>query len=394
MQRQIREEARRFNVVALGRRSGKTLLGEDLVVETVLDDRVPCAWFAPTYKELAAAWRELKELLQPIAVKVSEQEHRIEVLGGGALECWSLDSADTARGRRYGRVIVDEAAMVANLADAWDNVIRPMLTDLRGDAWFLSTPKGLNAFHVLYQRGRDAQQPDWMSWQAPTSCNPYIDPTEIEAAKRDQPERVFAQEYLAEFLVDGVGVFRGVAAACRAKPVDRAQDGRTYTFGVDWGKLSDFTVISVIDSTTREQVWIERFNQIDYYVQKARLAILAQKYKPQLIVAEANAMGAPNVEDLQRMGLPVWAWIPNNASKAAAVEGLALAIERGDLALLSHQVQTGELLAFDAERLPSGMVRYGAVSGHDDTVVALMLAWLAACQAPAKLRHGEFSMGA
>ena len=81
IQARIRAEARRFNVVALGRRTGKTTLAQDLIVETVLDDRAPCAYFAPTYKNLAETWRDLVGVLRPIARRVSETDHRIEVLG-------------------------------------------------------------------------------------------------------------------------------------------------------------------------------------------------------------------------------------------------------------------------------------------------------------------------
>ena len=100
-------------------------------------------------------------------------------------------------------------------------------------------------------------------------------------------------------------------------------------------------------------------------------------------------MGGPLTERLQtgyarlmgkpRAALPVWAFETTNASKAALVQGLGLAIERGDLTLLDDPVQQSELLGFEATVLPSGMLRYGAPSGmHDDCVIALGLAYLGA----------------
>ena len=44
--------------------------------------------------------------------------------------------------------------MVAKLKSSWEESIRPTLTDMEGDAWFLSTPKGLNYFYDLFQRGQ------------------------------------------------------------------------------------------------------------------------------------------------------------------------------------------------------------------------------------------------
>ena len=63
-------------------------------------------------------------------------------------------------------------------------------------------------------------------------------------------------------------------------------------------------------------------------------------------------------------------------SKAPLIEGLALAIERGELALLNDPVLVGELASYTLEQLPGGGYRYSAPSGsHDDTVIATALAW-------------------
>lgn len=393
-QERIRAEAKRFNVVALGRRAGKTTLGEDLVVETLLDDRAPCAWFGPNYKNLAETWRDLKHVLGPVTTRVNEAEYRLEVLGGGVLDCWSLDAegvADSVRGRKYKRVVIDEAASVGALLEIFQRVIRPMLTDLIGDAWFFSTPKGLNGFYVLYQRGQDDGYPEWASWQAPTTDNPHLSKQEIEDARAELPERDFAQEYGAKFLSDGGGVFRNVERAATARWQDKRTEGHQYVIGADWAKMNDFTVFSVVDLKLREQCHLERFNQIDYHLQVARLRILAEKFKPTLIVPEANAMGTVVVEMLERMRLPVWPWTATNATVAAVVDALSVAFDRQTLRILPDKVQTGELLAYDAVRLPSGMLRYGAPEGmHDDCVRSLCLSWLAACQPTARPTQRDF----
>ncbi len=389
----IKKVTTRFNVLALGRRWGKTTLGIDVDIEPALNG-FPVAWFAPTYKLLADPWRVFKALLAPITKDKSEIEHRIQLITGGVVECWTLDGGDPARGRKYKRIVVDEAGMARDLINKWDAAIRPTLTDYRGDAYFLGTPKGLNGFHTLYLRGQDPEEREWSSWQAPTIENPFISPDEIESARHELPERVFAQEYLAEFLIDGAGVFRQVNEATTATQQSNRIDGHNYVFGVDWGRTNDFTVISVIDTTTLEQVALERFNQIDYHVQLARLAILAQKFLPSLIVAEANSMGAPLIEQMQRMDLPVWAFTTSNATKAAAIDSLALAFEQRTIRILADKVQTGELLAFDAERLASGLLRYGAPEGqHDDCVMSLALSWVGACAGEQRSVMREFRVG-
>jgi hypothetical protein len=79
---------------------------------------------------------------------------------------------------------------------------------------------------------------------------------------------------------------------------------------------------------------------------------------------------------LQRDGLPVQAFTTTATSKAAIIESLALAFERGTFRIPDDPVLIGELQAFEATRMPSGYMRYGAPAGqHDDTVMALAIAW-------------------
>jgi hypothetical protein len=162
----------------------------------------PVAWFQPTYKSLLEVWRAVKRAMKPATVSVSEQDKRIELATGGVIEFWSLDrDPEGCRGRKYKRVIVNEAAKCRELELAWTQAIRPTLTDYKGDAWFPSTPRGRDYYHELFSRGQDALGfPQWKSWQLPTSDNPKIDAAEIEEAKRDLPSTVFQQEYLALFL--------------------------------------------------------------------------------------------------------------------------------------------------------------------------------------------------
>jgi predicted phage terminase large subunit-like protein len=199
---QLIQGAKRFNVACMGRRFGKTAFGLDRIAPLVAGGE-PVAWFAPAYKYVADVWRDAKRILRPIIATKNEQEKRLETVTGGVLECWTLDDPDAARGRKYRRIVVDEAAMVRGLLDRWNMAIRPTLTDLRGDAWFLSTPKGANDFKALFDRHKT--RPSWAAFQAPTHANPFIDPAELEEARLDVPELVWRQEYLAQF-VDMAGM--------------------------------------------------------------------------------------------------------------------------------------------------------------------------------------------
>jgi predicted phage terminase large subunit-like protein len=239
-QEQIRTGAGRFNVLNCGRRFGKDVLGQDLLVEPVLaKEGLPTAWFAPTYRMMLDTFREVADTLRPVASKINASDHRIELVTGGVIDMWSLDVPDVARGKKYKRVIINEAAMVPELARTFQNVIRPTLADYAGDAWFLSTPKGYNDFHSLYEK--ELTNEDWRSWTYPTSANPYIPHSEIEAMKRDMSDTSFRQEILAEFLAIEGALFQRE----QFKVVDRAPDGlkwlRTYDLALTTREASDRT---------------------------------------------------------------------------------------------------------------------------------------------------------
>lgn len=386
-QQAILRSARRFNCVACGRRFGKTTLGIALAAHGAphspggLLAGYSVGWFAPSYRLLDEAWRAAGGFLRSMIVRTDAQQKRLELTTGAAFDFWTLEDTDAGRGRKYGLVIVDEAAMARHLEPTWNAAIRPTLTDYRGGAWFFSTPKGRNYFWQLYQRGT-GDAAEWRAHHAPTGANPHIDPTEIEEARRNLPERIFAQEYLAEFLEDGAGVFRRVSDAIDDDllPLLAASrddgSGPGYSIGVDWGRHNDWTVITVVEVPSNRVVAFDRFNRIEYAFQLERLRALHTRFPAAQIIAEANSMGEPLIEQLQRMGVPVRAFTTTNATKAAIIEALSLALEQGHLHIPRIPELVRELLAFDQERLPSGAIRYGAPLGqHDDCVMSLALAW-------------------
>jgi hypothetical protein len=165
----------------------------------------------------------------------------------------------------------------------------------------------------------------------------------------------------------------------------RPQPGHAHIFGVDFAESGDFSVIVGFDMSTQEQVFLDRFHEVAFDYQLERIGRWSDVYHPVAIYAESNSMGAPLVERLQtgyrrvdgsyRSALPVVRWVTTNASKRAIIEHLALAIESGTVTLLDDEQQTSELLAYEVNKLPSGLLRFGAPAGQfDDCVMALALA--------------------
>ncbi len=243
-QKAVLEERKQFNVLCCGRRWGKTVIGIERVIANAGIHKRKIGWFAPSYKLLGDAWRELDSVLKPIIRRRDGSDHRMEFITGASLECWTLDKPDAGRSRSYHEVIVDEAAMVSNLEDAWTKAIQPTLTDFDGSAWFLSTPRGVASyFHTMFIRGQDPANQYWRSWQMPTILNPYMRPEVVERFREDVTDLVYAQEYLAQFVSWAGAVFRRIMDA-----VTHAVPGPAVMIGIDWGRTGDFTVFTAVSS--------------------------------------------------------------------------------------------------------------------------------------------------
>lgn len=352
----------------------------NLYAETGIDG-YPAAWFTPSYKMLTETFQEVVRLLKPITTRVNGSEHRIELVTGGILDMWSLENEDAARGRKYKRVIINEAGLVPQLTDAFNYVIRPTLADYEGDAWFLGTPKGRNGFYQYFQRGIDTNIHDWNAWQKSTYDNPFIKRSEIEAMREELPERVYQQEILAQFLEDAGGVFRNVrACATLQASTPEKHLGHILVMGGDWGQQNDFTTYGVFCQTCRQECETDRFNQIAWSIQRARLRAMAERWQPQRILLELNSIGSPNVEALQEEGLPVIGFETTAASKPQLVQSLVLALERKEIALLNDPITIAELESYEEKRsAATGRPTYSAPEGmHDDTVMRVALEWHAA----------------
>lgn len=371
-QKEVHNSPARFRVLAAGRRWGKTRLGVNECLD-VASKGGRAWWVAPSYKMSEVGWRPLRRMGSQLGAEIRRADRQIVMPNGGEISVRSADNPDSLRGEGLDFIVVDECAFIKE--DAWNEALRPALADRQGGALLCSTPKGRNLFWRLFQLANS--QEGWQSWSFPTSANPYIEESEIEAAKDLLPERIFLQEFMAEFLEDSGTVFRNVMP-CAIATEDEPNEAGQYVMGVDWGKHNDFTVITVLDTTpdVPRMVYTDRFNQIDYQLQLGRLLQLVDKYNPYSVIAEKNSIGEPLVEQLQRANVPVEAFNTTNQSKTVAIEALSLAFERNDIEILNDPVLVGELQAYELSRLPSGAFRYNAPEGlHDDMVMSLALAY-------------------
>ena len=203
-QKSISSDQNRFRVVVAGRRFGKSFLSINEIAKFARKPNQRCLYVAPTYRQAKTViWDDLKEMLYKVnwIKKVNESDLSILLVNGSKISIRSSDNKDALRGAKYNFIVLDECSDMD--PDTFYTVLRPALSDTKGSAMFIGSPKGRNWFYDLWVQAGATE--DWSAHQYTTIEGGQVDQEEIDSAKRDMDDRQFQQEYLASF-VDYAGV--------------------------------------------------------------------------------------------------------------------------------------------------------------------------------------------
>lgn len=202
-QKKVAIDTHRFRVVNCGRRWGKTTLAIlEMVGKASARGESKVVYIAPTYQQARdIAWSDLKKICLPATDNVNEARLEISIKtgGGGTSIIWlrGWESVETLRGQAFDFIVIDEIAMMRNFWLNWQEVLRPTLTDKRGEVLFVSTPKGFNHFYDLCNL--ELTDKDFKTFHFTSYDNPHLPVDELDNAKQTLPPDRFAQEYMASF---------------------------------------------------------------------------------------------------------------------------------------------------------------------------------------------------
>ena len=202
LQAQLHNAMRRFNVLVMHRRFGKTVM----CINDLIDQAVRCprerpryAYISPLYRQSKqVAWDYLKHYTRAFPdVGTNEAELRVD-FGDARIQLFGADNPDSLRGIYLDGVVLDEYAQMPD--KLWSEVIRPCLTDREGGATFIGTPKGRNTFWNIYDETvRGERGPEWFAALYRASETGILADNELRAAKRDMTEDEYEQEFECSF---------------------------------------------------------------------------------------------------------------------------------------------------------------------------------------------------
>lgn len=309
-----------------------------------------------------------------------QKQQKILTILDAYIDFRSVDNPENIEGFDYDYAFLNEAGIILKNEYLFENAIQPMLWDEKCRIIVGGTPKGKGLFYNLYQRGLDPEQPNFRSFTFTSFDNPYVPVDIIREDMKSMPQRVIDQEIYANFLDDSGVVFRGVKEVATLDPMNiernRPIDRHIYVIGCDLAKVQDFTVLTVYDRRTNEQVCQMRFNQLEWPFQKEKIKMLSDRYNHALIILDSTGVGEPIYDDLSRAGVPVEGIRFTNEIKKNLIEKLATWIEQKQCRMLNLEETINELNSFTYDYSEkTGRIMYNAPTGfHDDIVISHALA--------------------
>ena len=201
---------KRWSVVVCHRRFGKTVMAiNHLLRDAILSDKTNprYAYIAPTYRQAKnVAWDYLKHFAGAIPmVRFHETELRCDLPNGSRIQLLGAENPDSLRGIYLDGSVLDEMADMPE--SLFPEVIRPALSDRKGWALFIGTPKGHNAFYELFEAAQE--QEDWYTKVYKASQTGILDDEELDAARAMMSPDQFEQEFECSWVANVPGAIFG-----------------------------------------------------------------------------------------------------------------------------------------------------------------------------------------
>ena len=380
----------RNNIINATRQFGKSVLGRELInwfafnykeyEQLVLKpkfqtQKCKILWLSPTIAQARKVYKEMEKAWTPVLQYKNKTERLLVANNGTQVQFFGVENPDNIRGEDVNYMICDEFAHYKK--DVYNAVLRPMLVAQGKMVFFISTPKGLNDFYEMKERGISKDFPRYKYVKGMYTENPFYDIEEIEDAKNTIPDALFRQEYMGEFVGGGATVFGDYESLAILNSWTAPEPTMQYYNGNDIAKQKDWTVSTTIDQNHRV-VDMLRMRRLDWQLIIDSLITNLNKYKPYSLL-EVNGVGDP-VFDLVRLKYSqIQPFVTTNQSKQQIIQGLILSCNEKTIKLPSIELcpslhEQMNVFTFDYSPEKRQIVYHAHEGFHDDDVISLALA--------------------
>lgn len=375
----VQDKKYKYITVVFSRQSGKTVLMLVLCIQWMFHKNMSIAYICRNFVLSKRLYKELIKILPKEIIKSANgTDLSIESIYGSTLNFYSAEQGASLRGQTFNYMICDEFAFhkmeQPDGTHLWNDILSPTLKARGKKCIFVSTPLGKNnIFYEMYQRGLSDEFPKYASILKTIYDDGFITNDEIEEIKKSIPELSFQQEYLCEWIDDGLSFFQGFSECF---DIDKISNGKCW-IGIDCsGDGTDATVCSKIN----EKGEIELFEAVGTLDMKYRqIADYLNRENPVAVYGEINGLGLPMLEEIKKLvrhKSKIYDWTTTNSSKEEIISDLAVSIANKDVHFLKNDMKTyNEFGNFVVTVSKSRKLTFAARgSGHDDRVMATAIA--------------------
>ncbi len=365
-------------VLVWSRRSGKDKTSWNFTIREALKKKGTYFYMLPEYEHARKViWdaidkegiRFLDHVPKEIVSGKNESEMKITLVNGSIIKLVGSDSYDSLVGTNPMGVVFSEYSI--GDGRAWD-FIRPILAENGGWAVFNFTPRGMNHGWKILQQARNEPE-QWFHQVLTVDDTKCISPEVLESERKQMPEELFRQEYYCEFL-DGAGAFFTRINENLWDGEMMIEMGKSYQLGVDLGKHMDFTVITPVDLHTNRVGKPERFNQMDWVLQKSKIETAYHRYNKARIVMDSTGIGDPIYDDLS-VKINIEPFKFTQTTRMDLLNNLRLKLAQDDIKIPNDENLINELRSFQYSLNDHGKITVKVPDGvHDDCVFSLALA--------------------
>jgi hypothetical protein len=364
----------RFKVLVAHRKARKTTLAIGELLSWCAT--VPgIYWYVAPYREEAkkTVWEDPFMLPRYVPADIWEKRNNSELYvkfpNGSVLYVLGADNPKGHRGPNPMGVVLDEYDYMR--PEMWSAVIQPIMTvNPFAWCWFIGTFDGVKDLHAKYQFAKNNK--NWYGKILSAKDSGIISSEALEEARKSTTEAFFKQEYLCE-AIEGASSFFTNIDYCAYRGTMLPDTRRKYQVGIDLAKMNDYTVITPFDLNSFTAGKQERFNQIDYTLQKARIEAAYLRWNKAQMIIDSTGVGEPVFDDLHKQQIKIEPFHFTEGSRNDLLNNLQILIAQGKIKIPNDDTLLQELRSFQY-RLKGRKLRIEAPeNGHDDCVMSLAL---------------------
>lgn len=366
------------------RRAGKDKTIWNITVRAAVQRVGTYFYILPTYSQAKKViWdsidkdgmKMLDHIPKRLIDKLNETEMQIELKNGSIIQLVGADNVDRIVGTNPVGVVFSEYSLIK--PEVWD-LIRPILAENGGWAIFNFTPRGMNHAYALMCQAKESPEAWWVGVY-PVSVTKALTDEVLAQEAKEMPRILYEQEFECKFLEGASQFFKNVENCVYDEntAMKLPSDGE-FKLGVDLAKYNDFTVITPFNMSNFIVYPQDRFNQVDWILQEAKIEAAARRFNNARITLDSTGIGDPVVEELKRRGLnitedDVFKFTQN--TRTNLLNNLAILFENTKIRIPNDEGLLNELRSFTIEMNEKGKAVIKCPDGlHDDRVMSLALA--------------------